>query len=68
MSVSSPGRLNHCIRKHALLDSFRTGPTKVGVDLGWVYDREDDHDQEHERRVEDVQEDLVRDKVAVVAW
>jgi hypothetical protein len=65
---SSSGRLDHCIRKDALFNPLRTGATELGVDLGGVDDREDNHDQEHERRVEDVQEDFVGDEVAVVAW
>lgn len=33
-----------------------------------MHNGEDYHDEEHEQRVEDVQEHLVRDEVSIIAW
>lgn len=59
-------RLHHCVSKD-FLDLLRAGPTELGVDLGGVDEGEDHHDEEHEHRVEDVEEDFVGDEVAIVA-
>ena len=60
--------LHHSICEYSILDLFRARTAELCVDLGWMYDGEDDHHKEHEQCVEDVQEHFVRDEVSVVAW
>jgi hypothetical protein len=48
--------LYHGIRKDAFLNALCTRATELRIDLGWMYDCKDDHDEKHEHCVEDIQE------------
>jgi hypothetical protein len=59
--------LYHSICEDTFLDPLCASTAELSVDLGWMYDGKDHHDEEHEQRVEDIQEHFMWNEVSVIA-
>ena len=60
--------LNLNIREDTTFKLLSARAAKLRVDLRRMYNGEDEHDDEHQQRIEDVQIGFVRDEIAIVAW